>query len=86
MRLVLAIAAFLLLTIVVVLGGVETGIVRTAKVLMPVLLVLMAIVIIRGLTLPGAMAGLSGTVISTVLQSSIVAGGETLVITLTGDT
>jgi len=51
-------AAFILLTIGVVLGGVESGIERTAKVLMPVLLVLMMLVILRGLTLPGAMAGL----------------------------
>ncbi|HKI83187.1 MAG TPA: sodium-dependent transporter [Candidatus Krumholzibacteria bacterium] len=52
-------ALFMILTIGVVLGGVESGIERTAKVLMPVLLVLMLLVILRGLTLPGAMAGLS---------------------------
>jgi len=51
-------AVFLVLTVGVVLGGVESGIERTAKVLMPVLLVLMVLIIVRGLTLPGAKAGL----------------------------
>lgn len=51
-------AFFMLLTIFVVLGGVEKGIERSAKVLMPILLLMMLIVIVRGLTLPGAGAGL----------------------------
>ncbi len=34
----------------------------------------------------GAMAGLSGSLIPNALQSEVIAGGETLVITLTGDT
>lgn len=51
-------ALFMLLTILVVYGGIEHGIERWAKVLMPVLLVLMFIVIIRSVTLPGAGAGL----------------------------
>ena len=51
-------AMFLMLTILVVVGGVEHGIERWAKILMPVLLVLMILVIVRGLTLPGAGAGL----------------------------
>ena len=34
----------------------------------------------------GAMAGLSGSVVPNAFQSEVVAGGETLVITLTGDT
>jgi NSS family neurotransmitter:Na+ symporter len=51
-------AIFLLLTILVVLGGIEKGIERWSKILMPVFLTLMVLVIIRGLTLPGAMAGL----------------------------
>jgi NSS family neurotransmitter:Na+ symporter len=46
------------LTVLVVVGGVEHGIERWAKILMPVLLVLMLLVIVRGMTLPGAMAGL----------------------------
>jgi len=51
-------AAFLALTIMVVAAGVEHGIERSAKILMPILLVLMILVIVRGLTLPGASKGL----------------------------
>jgi NSS family neurotransmitter:Na+ symporter len=49
---------FMLITILVVYGGVEQGIERWAKVLMPLLLVLMLVVIFRAVTLPGAGAGL----------------------------
>ena len=51
-------ATFMLLTVLVVYGGVEEGIERWAKVLMPILLVLMLVVIFRSVTLPGAGAGL----------------------------
>ncbi len=51
-------AGFMVLTILVVIGGVEQGIERWAKVLMPVLLVLMFVVIIRAVTLEGASKGL----------------------------
>ena len=51
--------AFMLITILVVYGGVEQGIERWAKVLMPVLLVLMLVVIFRAVTLPGAGEGLN---------------------------
>ena len=51
-------ALFLALTMAVVLGGIEHGIERWSKILMPLLLVLMVLVTIRGLTLPGAGAGL----------------------------
>ena len=51
-------AVFMLITILVVYGGVEEGIERWAKVLMPLLLVLMLVVIFRSVTLPGAGAGL----------------------------
>ena len=51
-------AAFLAMTVLVVVGGVEHGIERWAKILMPILLFLMVLVIIRGVTLPGASAGL----------------------------
>jgi NSS family neurotransmitter:Na+ symporter len=51
-------AFFILLTVGVVVGGVEQGIERWAKVLMPILLVLMFVVIFRAVTLPGAGAGL----------------------------
>ncbi len=50
-------AAFMLATILVVARGVEKGIERAARVLMPMLLVLMVLLIVRGLTLPGAMKG-----------------------------
>jgi NSS family neurotransmitter:Na+ symporter len=49
---------FMLVTILVVYGGIEDGIERWAKVLMPLLLVLMLVVIFRAVTLPGAGAGL----------------------------
>ena len=51
-------ALFLVLTMAVVLGGIEHGIERWSKILMPLLLVLMILVIVRGITLPGAGAGL----------------------------
>lgn len=49
--------AFVLLTAAVVAGGVQRGIERWAKILMPVLLVMMVVIIIRGLLLPGALDG-----------------------------
>ena len=51
-------AVFLILNAVVVLGGVNTGLERLSKVLMPLLFILMLILIVRGLTLPGAVKGL----------------------------
>jgi len=48
---------FLVLTILVVAGGVQRGIERWAKVLMPLLLITMFGVIVRGLMLPGALDG-----------------------------
>ncbi len=55
---VLLFGAFLLTTIGVVAGGVQRGIERCAKILMPVLFVLICLVIFRAVTLPGASAGL----------------------------
>ena len=52
-------ALFLGFTAFVVYGGVESGIERAAKILMPILLVLMLLVIVRAVTLEGASAGLS---------------------------
>ena len=52
-------ALFLGFTAFVVYGGVEDGIERAAKVLMPVLLLLMLLVIVRAVTLEGASEGLS---------------------------
>jgi len=46
------------LTLAVVLGGVQKGIENLSKFLMPALFVLMLVLIVRGLTLPGAVDGL----------------------------
>lgn len=48
---------FLAVTAVVVIRGIEAGIERVAKVLMPALFILMLILIVRGVTLPGGMKG-----------------------------
>lgn len=48
---------FMLLTALVVLKGVSAGIERWNKILMPALLILLAVLIVRAVTLPGAMAG-----------------------------
>ncbi|MBM3116744.1 sodium-dependent transporter [Jeongeupia naejangsanensis] len=50
-------AAFLGITVAVVMGGVEKGIERMSKVLMPALFILMLILIARSLTLPDAWDG-----------------------------
>lgn len=49
---------FVLLTVLIVRGGVSSGIERFTKVAMPALFVSLVIVIIRSVTLPGAGAGL----------------------------
>ncbi|MBW8049787.1 MAG: sodium-dependent transporter [Cytophagales bacterium] len=51
-------AIFIVLTILIVVGGVEKGIERWSKVLMPVLLFLILVVIVRSVTLDGAMEGI----------------------------
>ena len=48
---------FLLLTAGVIVFGVQEGIERISKILMPALFLLMLLLIVRGLTLPGAWAG-----------------------------
>jgi NSS family neurotransmitter:Na+ symporter len=48
---------FILLTHLVIVRGVQRGIERASKVLMPVLLVLLVIIVIASCSLPGAMAG-----------------------------
>lgn len=50
---------FALLTLAVVVGGVQKGIEALSKFLMPALFVLMLVLIARGLTLPGALEGVS---------------------------
>jgi len=52
-------AVFLALTLLVVVGGIEQGIERWAKILLPILLVLMILVILRSVTLPGAAEGIA---------------------------
>ena len=48
---------FLAITALVVLRGIEEGIERISKVLMPSLFILMLLLIVRGVTLPGSWAG-----------------------------
>ncbi|OQX83316.1 sodium-dependent transporter [candidate division KSB1 bacterium 4484_87] len=50
---------FVLLTVMVVMGGVSAGIERWSKILMPILFVLLILLAIRSVTLKGAGAGLS---------------------------
>lgn len=50
-------AIFMALTAGILLGGVKKGIERVSKVLMPLLLGLMLLMILRSVTLPGAMEG-----------------------------
>lgn len=51
-------AVFMVLTLAIIGTGVVKGIQRWVKILMPALLVLLAILVVRGLTLPGAFAGI----------------------------
>ncbi len=50
---------FMILTIAIIAAGVVKGIQRWVKILMPALLVLLLILVVRGLTLPGAGAGIA---------------------------
>ena len=51
-------ALFILLTIMVVSGGVQSGIERWSRILMPFLFILLIILIIRSVTLPGSLQGI----------------------------
>ena len=51
-------AFFMILTMVIVFSGIQKGIERASKVMMPILLILLVILMIRGLTLEGASKGL----------------------------
>lgn len=50
--------AYLTLNIVIVVKGVSSGIEKAGKVLMPLLFVILILISVRGLMLPGAMAGM----------------------------
>ncbi|MFX3675328.1 MAG: sodium-dependent transporter [Paenisporosarcina sp.] len=50
-------AAFMLLTILIVQGGIEGGIERASRLMMPALLIFLIVLVIRSLTLDGAMEG-----------------------------
>ena len=52
-------AIFMVVTMFLVYRGVQKGIERGSKILMPVMFLILIILMIRGLTLPGAEAGLS---------------------------
>jgi len=50
-------AVFMVMTILVVKGGVSSGIERATKILMPLLLVILVLLAVRALTLPGGLEG-----------------------------
>lgn len=56
---VVCLLIFLVLTLLVILGGVQNGIEKVSKILMPILLVLVLLLCVRSLTLPGASKGLN---------------------------
>jgi neurotransmitter:Na+ symporter, NSS family len=58
-RVITMTTAFLLLTVLVVRGGVHGGIERMSKILMPVFLALLAFLAVRAITLPGAGEGVA---------------------------
>lgn len=49
---------FLVLTVLIVMGGVSGGIEKFSKIAMPALFIMLVIVVVRACTLPGAVAGL----------------------------
>jgi NSS family neurotransmitter:Na+ symporter len=51
-------AAFMAMTVAVVIAGIEQGIERACKILLPLLFLIMVALAVRSLTLPGAMEGL----------------------------
>lgn len=52
-------ALFILLNIIIVSRGVQNGIEKASKIMMPLLFIIFIIIIIRSLTLPNAMAGVT---------------------------
>lgn len=51
-------ALFMIVTFVIVLGGVSGGIEKASKIMMPILYFFLIVIAIRSVTLPGAMAGI----------------------------
>ena len=51
-------AVFIIINLVIVLGGVSGGIEKFTTIAMPALFVMLVIVIIKAITLPGSSAGL----------------------------
>lgn len=51
-------AVFMLLTVLIVQGGIEGGIERASRIMMPALLIFFIVLVIRSLTLDGAMEGI----------------------------
>ena len=51
-------AFFMILTMIIVFSGIQKGIERASKIMMPILFILLIILMIRGLTLDGASKGL----------------------------
>lgn len=51
-------ALFMIMTLGIVMGGIQGGIEKASKIMMPALFVILIAVVIRAVTLPGAMAGL----------------------------
>lgn len=52
-------AIFMFMTLAIVMGGISGGIEKASKVMMPALFIMMIILMIRSITLPGAMEGVS---------------------------
>jgi len=52
-------AVFMFLTMMILFGGVKSGIERWSKILMPILLLILVLLVVRSVTLPGAEKGLS---------------------------
>ena len=52
-------AIFMVLCVLVVIGGVRSGIERWSKILMPALLIMLGLLVVRSVTLPGASKGLA---------------------------
>lgn len=56
---IVCLAVFAVLTVAIILGGVQKGIENISKILMPVLVALVLVLCVRSLTLPGSASGLA---------------------------